>query len=126
MDTQTIKELRAIAKERGLHRYSKLKKADLIAFLEAQVRPPRRPGQKRPLGRAVLLPKPEEMDLFELQEMKKTRSVVKSKLKNFYDYELITNFYKKRIEINPLMLDVEDDEFSSDENDDEILNDLLD
>ena len=86
MNNQTIKELRAIAKERGLRGYYKLRKAKLVAFLEAPIRPPRRPGQKRSLGRAAIVPKPEEIDLFEQQEMTRTRSVVKSKLSEWYDW----------------------------------------
>ena len=86
MNNNTIRELRAIVKERGLRGYHKLRKAELAALLETPIRPPRRPRQRRSLGRAAIVPKPEEMDLFELQEMGKTRSVVKSKLKNFYDW----------------------------------------
>ena len=44
MINQTIRELRALAKERGLRGYYQLKKADLVALLEAPVKPPRRPG----------------------------------------------------------------------------------
>ena len=80
MNNQTIRELRAIAKERGLRGYYKLRKAELVSLLDTPIRPPRRPGPKKSLGRVTLLPKPEEMDQFELQEMAKTRPVVKSKL----------------------------------------------
>jgi len=86
MNNQTIKELRAIAKERGLKGYYKLRKADLITLLETPQRPPRRPGQKKALGKVTMLPKPEEMDSFELNEMTKSRSVVKSKLNEWYDW----------------------------------------
>ena len=86
MNNQTIRELRAIAKERGLRGYYKLRKAELVSLLEAPIRPPRRPGQKRSLGRAAIVPKLEEIDLFEQQEMTRTRSVVKSKLSEWYDW----------------------------------------
>ena len=86
MNNQTIRELRAIAKERGLRGYYKLRKAELVSLLEAPIRPPRRPGQKRSLGRAVILPRPDQMDVFEQQEMARTRSAVKSKLNEWYDW----------------------------------------
>ncbi|WP_227549598.1 Rho termination factor N-terminal domain-containing protein, partial [Acinetobacter baumannii] len=78
MNNQTIKELRALAKERGLRGYYKLRKAELIDLLDSPVRPPRRPGQVDIL--------PEDMDDFELQEMVKNRSVVKRKLNEWYDW----------------------------------------
>ena len=33
MNTKTVNELRSIAKDKGLHGYYKLKKADLVALL---------------------------------------------------------------------------------------------
>ena len=86
MNNQTIRELRAIAKERGLRGYYKLLKAELVALLETPVRPPRRPGKRKNLGRAAILPKPEEMDVFEQHEMTKNRTVVKNKLNEWYDW----------------------------------------
>ena len=80
MNNQTIRELRAIAKERGLRGYFKLRKAELISLLGTSMRPLRRPEPEKSLSRVTLLPKPEDMDSFELQEMAKTRSGVKSKL----------------------------------------------
>ena len=50
------------------------------------MRPLRRPGPEKSLSRVTLLPKPEDMDSFELQEMAKTRSAVKSKLNEWYDW----------------------------------------
>jgi len=47
MNNHTIRELRAIAKERGLRGYYKLKKAELVNLLETPQRPPRRGGQKK-------------------------------------------------------------------------------
>ena len=95
MNNQTIKELRAIAKERGLRGYFKLRKAELVTLLETPIRPPRRPGQKKSLGKVTLLLKPEEMDSFELQEMVEKRSVVKSKLNEWYDW--LVNYVPRSI-----------------------------
>ena len=86
MNNQNIKELRASAKERGLKGYYKLKKAELVDLLETPIRPPRRPGQRKPLRQVTVLPKPEDMDKFEQQEMMKNRSVVKSKLNEWYNW----------------------------------------
>ena len=86
MNNQTIRELRAIAKERGLRGYYKLRKAELVSILETSMRPPRRPGQRMNLSRAVILPRPDQMDVFEQQEMARTRSAVKSKLNKWYDW----------------------------------------
>ena len=86
MNNQTIRELRAVAKERGLRGYYKLLKAELVSLLESPIRPPRRPGQKNSLGKVTVLPKPEAMDIFERQEMTKTRPVVKKKLSEWYDW----------------------------------------
>ena len=86
MDTHTIKELRALAKERGLKGYYKLPKAGLISLLETPIRPPRRLRQGKTLHQVTVLPKPEDMDTFEQQEMAKNRSVVKAKLNEWYDW----------------------------------------
>jgi len=46
MNNHSIRELRIIAKERGLRGYYKLKKAELVDLLESSPqRPPRRGGQ---------------------------------------------------------------------------------
>ena len=85
MNRKTIRELRSIAKDKGLHGYYKLKKADLVALLlkqsaeEMPTRPPRGKGKKR---RLVLptkkIPSPQEMDEFEKEEMKKSSLIVKN------------------------------------------------
>ena len=85
MNNHNMQELRAIAKERGLRGYYKLRKTELISLLETPIWPPRRPGPKKSLGKVTLLPKPEDMDVFEQQEMVKTRPVVKSKLTEWRD-----------------------------------------
>ena len=87
MNNQTIRELRAIAKERGLRGYYKLRKAELVSLLGTSMGSPQRPGPKKSLSSKVaLLPKPEDMDVFEQQEMTKTRPGVKSKLNEWYDW----------------------------------------
>ena len=43
-----VPELKALAKERGLRRYSKLRKAELIALLTAQATPPPPAPRTRP------------------------------------------------------------------------------
>ena len=63
MNNQSIRELRALA--RGLKGYYKLRKAELVDLLETPQRPPRRPGQRKPLRQATVLPKPEDTDIFE-------------------------------------------------------------
>ena len=40
MENIKVPELKALAKERGLKRYSKLRKSELIALLTAQATPP--------------------------------------------------------------------------------------
>ena len=52
MNTKTVRELRSIAKDKGLHGYYKLKKADLVALLleqsseEIPTSPPRASGKE--------------------------------------------------------------------------------
>ena len=86
MNNQTVKELRAIAKDRGLKGYYKLLKAELVSLLKTPIRPPRRLGQRKPLREVTILPKLEDMDTFEKQEMMKNRSVVKTKLNEWYNW----------------------------------------
>ena len=55
MNTKTVRELRSIAKDKGLHGYYKLKKADLVALLleqsseEMPTPPPSAVGRKEGL-----------------------------------------------------------------------------
>ena len=104
-----VTELKALARERGLRGYSRLRKAELIALL----RPAPRTRKPRPLGptpwrppppppqaqvQSVRFrpdrprqPSPQEMDIFEQQEMSKSRPEVTSKLNDWYDW-LINHF----------------------------------
>ena len=97
-------ELKSLARDRGLRNYSRLRKAELVALL--QNNPP--PGQSRasaaPTPHTRPLPSPQmatwepiddrkprkpssqEMDIFEQQEMSKSRPQVKSKLNKWYDW----------------------------------------
>ena len=93
MNTKTVRELRSIAKDKGLHGYYKLKKADLVALLleqsseEMPTPPPRASGkeQRHPLP-VKIISSPQEMDEFEKEEMKKSRPVVKNRLNEWYGW----------------------------------------
>ena len=83
-------ELKVFAREHRLRGYSRMRKAELVALLQNS--PP--PGQSRvstsptpptqtwgPIDdRRPRKPSPQEMDIFEQQEMSKSRPQVKSKL----------------------------------------------
>ena len=102
MNTKTVRELRIIAKDTGLHGTYRLKKADLVALLLEQssevmpTSPPRASGKE---GRRVLpvkvISSPQEMHEFEKEEMKKTRPVVKNRLNEWY--ELLVDYVPKPI-----------------------------
>ena len=93
MNTKTVRELRSIAKDKGLHGYYKLKKADLVALLleqsseEMPTPPPRASGkeERHPLP-IKIISSPQEMDEFEKEEMKKSRPVVKNRLNEWYGW----------------------------------------
>ena len=72
MNTKTVRELRSIAKDKGLRGYYKLKKDDLVALLleqsaEEMPTPPARgrEKEKRPALPVRIIPTPQEMDEFE-------------------------------------------------------------
>ena len=67
INTKTVRELKSIAKDKDLHCYYKHKKADLVALLLDQS------AQKKKRRR-------------EKEEMKKSRPLVKNKLKKWYDW----------------------------------------
>ena len=97
-------ELKSLARERRLRGYSRMRKAELVALL--QNNPP--PGQSRASAaptphtrpppppqmstwepihdRKPRKPSSQEMDIFEQQEMTKSRPQVKSKLNKWYDW----------------------------------------
>ena len=97
--------LESLARDRGLRNYSRMRKAELVALL--QNNPP--PGQSRASAaptprtrpsppppptqtweptddRRPRKPSPQEMDIFEQQEISKSRPQVKTKLNKWYDW----------------------------------------
>ena len=105
-----VTELKALARDRGLRNYSRMRKAELVALLQnnppptPRTRPPHpnrpppapqmSPSGASPRGatwepiddRRPRKPSPQEMDIFEQQEMSKTRPQVKCKLNKWYDW----------------------------------------
>ena len=106
-----VTELKALARDRGLRNYSWMRKAELVALLQNDsppaprtrpprpTRPPPPPPQMSPSGalprgatwepigdRRPRKPAQQEMDIFELQEMSKSRPQVKSKLNKWFDW----------------------------------------
>ena len=101
-----VVDLKALKKERGLRGYSKLKKAELITFLQNNLqstpalrtrppkptRPPPPPPQMstwEPIDdrpRQNVMPGFRDMDIFGQQEMPKNRSQVTSKRNDWYDW----------------------------------------
>ena len=111
-----ITELKALARDRGLRNYSRMRKAELVALLQnnpppsrsrdprapaptPHTRPPPPPPQMSPSGapprgatwapiddRRPRKPTQQEMDIFEQREMSKSSPQVKSKLNKWYDW----------------------------------------
>ena len=98
-----VVDLKALEKEHGLQGYSKLKKAELITFLQNNLQPtpapctrppkPTRPPPPPPqLVRFRLRPKQnvmpgsQQLDIFEQKEIRKSRPQVTSKLEDWYDW----------------------------------------
>ena len=89
-------ELKSLARERRFRGYSRMRKAELVALLQNS--PP--PGQSRastsptpptqtwePIDdRRLRKPSLQEIDIFEQQEMSKSRPQVKGKLNKWYDW----------------------------------------
>ena len=100
-----IPELKSLARERRLTGYSRMRKTELVALLQNSpppaprtrpprpTRPPTPPPRMSPSGapprgatweliddRRPRKPSPKEMDIFEQQEMSKSRPQVKGKL----------------------------------------------
>ena len=68
MNTKTVRELRSIAKDKGLHGYHRLRKDDLVALSleqsaeEMLTPPPRSNGKKRrPVAPVKIIPSPQEI-----------------------------------------------------------------
>ena len=102
LNTKTIRELRSIAKDKGLHGFYKLKKADLLALLLEQLSEemptpsPRSKGKERKSVLLVkIIPSPQEMNEFEKEEMTKSRPVVETRLSKLH--KLLDNYVPKPI-----------------------------
>ena len=97
-------ELKSLTRESRLRGYSRMSKAELVALLQnnpppgqshasaaqtPHTRPPPPPQMSiwKPIGdRKPRKPSSQEMDIFEQQEMSKSRPQVKSKLNKWYDW----------------------------------------
>ena len=89
-------ELKSLARERRLRGYSRMRKAELVALLQNSPPPgqscastsPTLPTQTwEPIDdRRPRKPSPQEMDIFEHQEMSKSRPQVKTKLNKWYNW----------------------------------------
>ena len=90
-----VMELKALARDRGLRNYSRMRKAELVILLQNN---DPLPSQKAPEGPEGTTCEPmdddrkpraltqQEMDIFERQEMNKSRPRVKNKLNMWYDW----------------------------------------
>ena len=86
-------ELKSLARERRFRGYSRMRKAELVALLQnssppGQSRASTSPTQSwKPIDdRRPRKPSPQEMDIFEQQEMSISRPQVKGKLNEWYDW----------------------------------------
>ena len=110
-----VPELKSLARDRGLRNYSRMRKAELVALLQnnpppgqsrasvaptPRTRPPPPPSPTQtwePIDdRRLRKPSPQEMDIFEQQEISKSRPQVKTKLNKWYDW--LINHVPKPIE----------------------------
>ena len=95
-ENMRMPELKSLARDRGLRNYSQMRKAELVALLQNSGTPegPRAPAPRirpppplpptrtwEPIDdRKPRKPSPQEMDIFEQQEISKSRPQVKTKL----------------------------------------------
>ena len=101
----TVPELKSLARDRGLRNYSRIRKAELVALLQNNPPPGQSRGSAAPTPRTrppppppptqtwepiddrrPRKPSPQEIDMFERQEMSKSRPQVKGKLNKWYDW----------------------------------------
>ena len=85
-----VPELKALARERGLRGYSRMRRAELITLLQNNPPPAPRTRPPRPT-RPPPPPQPrdpnqQEMDIFEQREMSESRPQVGSELNKWYDW----------------------------------------
>ena len=98
-------ELKSLARDRGLRNYSRMRKAEFVALLQnspppsqnrASTSPPPLTQTSEPIDdRRPRKPSPQEMDIFEQQEISKSRPQVKTKLNKWYDW--LINYVPKPI-----------------------------
>ena len=94
-----VLELKSLTRDRGLRNYSSMRKAELVALFQNNGTPedpraptpctmPPPPTQTwEPVDdRRQRKPSPQEMDIFEQQEVSKSRPQVKTKLDEWYDW----------------------------------------
>ena len=102
-----VTKFKALARDRGLRNYSRMRKAELVALLQNNPPPapqmstwepiddrrPRKPPRSVERGAttgqgfaSTSVPSPQEMDIFEQQEMSESRPRVKSKLNKWYNW----------------------------------------
>ena len=101
-ENMRMPELKSLARGRRLRNYSRMRKAELVALLQNNPSPAPRTRQPRPTRPPPpppptqtwepiddwrpRKPSPQEMDIFEQQEMSKSRPQVKGKLNEWYDW----------------------------------------
>ena len=101
-ENMRILELKSLAREHRLRNYSRMRKAQLVALLQNNPPPAPRTRPPRPTrppppplptqtwepidDRRLKKPSPQEMDIFEQQEIRKSRPQVKGKLNKWYDW----------------------------------------
>ena len=111
-ENMRVAELKSLARDRGVRNYYRMRKAELVALLQNNgnpedtraptplTRPPPPPPPTQtwePIDdRRPRKPSPQEMDIFEEQEMSKSRPQVKTKLNKWYDW--LINHVPKPIE----------------------------
>ena len=95
-ENRRMPELKSLARERRLRGYSRMRKAELVALLQnsppsghssasTSSTPPTQTWE--PIDdRRPRKPSPQEIDIFEQQEMSKSRPQVKGKLNKWYDW----------------------------------------
>ena len=93
MNTKTVRELKSIAMDKGLHGYYKLKKTDLLASLLEQLSeempsPPQRSKgkERKPVLLLKTIPSSQEIDEVEKEEMTKSRPMVETRLSKLHKW----------------------------------------
>ena len=95
-ENMRVMELKALTRDCWLRNYSRMRKAELVALLQNNPPPSPQMHTWKPIDdRRPRKPSPQEMDIFELQEMSKSRLQVKNKLNDWYDWSI--NYVPKPI-----------------------------